>query len=267
MKEIIQLLTKRLNYLNELKEKVSHDLTTLPSGKILVSRSNDTYQYYKLEGNQKKYITKQNIDYIIGIAQYQYAKELMSKLLNYEKFLNKTINYLSHNNLENVYTNYSDGKKQLLTPYILPKDTFILRWKKAQASIIENQQSNFPNYSVPEILTDAGEFVRSKSEKIIADKLFSIGIPYAYEVPLYLKNFGYIRPDFKILNAETKKEYIWEHFGLLDDKDYLNKALKKINDYNKNGYYVGENLIITYETKDMPLDTSLIQRMINKYLV
>ena len=47
-----------------------------------------------------------------------------------------------------------------------------------------------------EIYTERGERVRSKSEKIIADKLFLQNIPYHYERPIYLKGFGMVYPDF-----------------------------------------------------------------------
>ena len=78
-----------------------------------------------------------------------------------------------------------------------------------------------------EILTEKGESVKSKSEKIIADKLNMMNIPYCYEVPLYLKGYGYVKPDFKVLNVATRKEYYWEHYGMMDNKDYIIKALKK----------------------------------------
>jgi hypothetical protein len=46
--------------------------------------------------------------------------------------------------------------------------------------------------------TERGELVRSKSELVIADKLYARGIDYAYEQPLVLPN-GHIRyPDFTI---------------------------------------------------------------------
>ena len=58
------------------------------------------------------------------------------------------------------------------------------------------------------IITEKGEAVRSKSEKIIADKLYMKEIPYVYEQPLYLKGYGYVVPDFKILNVRTKKRIL-----------------------------------------------------------
>lgn len=59
----------------------------------------------------------------------------------------------------------------------------------------------------PVILTNRGERVRSKSEKIIADCFFRKGIPYKYECPLYLKGLGIIYPDFTILSKKQDRKF------------------------------------------------------------
>lgn len=46
------------------------------------------------------------------------------------------------------------------------------------------------------ILTDRGERVRSKTEKIMADYFYRKGIEYKYEQPIYLKGLGTVYPDF-----------------------------------------------------------------------
>ena len=48
----------------------------------------------------------------------------------------------------------------------------------------------------PVILTEKGERVRSKSEKIMADYFYRNGIFYKYERPLYLPGVGIVYPDF-----------------------------------------------------------------------
>lgn len=40
--------------------------------------------------------------------------------------------------------------------------------------------------------TEKGEIVRSKSEKIIADRYHGLGIPYIYELPIRMKELSYI---------------------------------------------------------------------------
>ena len=113
------------------------------------------------------------------------------------------------------------------------------------------------------ILTEQGEIVRSKSEKIIADKLSLTKIPYYYEVPICLNGFGFVRPDFTILNPYTLKEYYWEHLGMMSSPEYVDKALSKIELYTANGILPGRNLILSYESESHPVSTNYISTLIS----
>ena len=115
-----------------------------------------------------------------------------------------------------------------------------------------------------EIITERGERVRSKSEKIIADKLFSLGIPYRYEYPLDLSGGVRVYPDFTILKLPEREEVYLEHFGMMDDTDYVEKVLYKLNTYEKNKIYPGVNLFITHETSKSPLNTRALDAILKK---
>ena len=71
-------------------------------------------------------------------------------------------------------------------------------------------------------------------------------------------------PDFTILCKSNRREIIWEHLGLLDDPDYLEKSIWKIALYERNGYFLGDRLIITYETKKHPLDIKLAEEKMER---
>ncbi len=58
----------------------------------------------------------------------------------------------------------------------------------------------------PIFYTHKGERVRSKSEVIIANLLYKYQIPYRYEFPLTIKDFGITYPDFLILNVRKKRK-------------------------------------------------------------
>jgi len=115
---------------------------------------------------------------------------------------------------------------------------------------------------VPEIYSDRGERVRSKSEKMIADKLFQLGIPYKYEAPLILEPIGRVYPDFTILNKASRKEIYWEHLGMMDNPEYAEKAVRKINTYESNGKLLGRDVILTFETMRYPLDMRRVEEML-----
>jgi DNA helicase IV len=60
-------------------------------------------------------------------------------------------------------------------------------------------------------ITLAGEYVKSRGEKIIADFLFEHGIAYTYERPVYWDRSVY-RPDFAIFDGG--RDIIIEHWAL-----------------------------------------------------
>ena len=116
-------------------------------------------------------------------------------------------------------------------------------------------------------MTERGERVRSKSEKIIADKLYMLGIPYRYEFPIVLEGNIKMYPDFTILKMPERKEVYLEHFGKLDDEAYINITIMKLNTYEKNGIYVGVNLFFTYETNRKALNVKALDKMLRTLFV
>ena len=71
-------------------------------------------------------------------------------------------------------------------------------------------------------------------------------------------------PDFTILNTAAKEEVYLEHFGMMDNKEYVETVIHKLNTYAKNGIVVGVNLFITYETSKNPLDIKALDTLIRK---
>ena len=104
--------------------------------------------------------------------------------------------------------------------------------------------------------TENGDLVRSKSEVIIADKLYSRGIEYAYEQPLRLPNGRVRYPDFTISDSATGMTFYWEHLGLLSDPAYRARWERKRAEYLAAGISPwtdgkeAENVLV--ETRDSP---------------
>lgn len=53
----------------------------------------------------------------------------------------------------------------------------------------------------------------------------------------------------------------------MDQEEYSRKAIKKIKTFEKNGYFIGEQIILTYETKTHPLNMRVAERLIERYLL
>ena len=62
-----------------------------------------------------------------------------------------------------------------------------------------------------------------------------------------------------------RKTLFWEHAGLIDDADYRNDLLAKIVTYEENGYFPGEDLILTAETQKRPFNLRDVQRVVDHY--
>ncbi len=122
--------------------------------------------------------------------------------------------------------------------------------------------------------TERGELVRSKSEVVIADKLYARGIDYAYEQLLVLPN-GQVRyPDFTIEDRARGVTFYWEHLGKCEDPAYRARWDQKlaeymawgILDYEKGGGPRG-TLIVTRDGPDGGLDATEIARVIDEVIL
>ncbi len=120
--------------------------------------------------------------------------------------------------------------------------------------------------------TEQGEVVRSKSELIIANLLYQNKnhLLYKYERPLKIKTDGKIKiiyPDFSILNIHTGKIKFWEHAGKMDNSDYADEFVRKININSANGLLLGHDVILTFETSEHPLDIKNVKRIVSEDLL
>ena len=139
------------------------------------------------------------------------------------------------------------------------------KYEKEKISWMNGQYKCNPSH--PENLihkTMQGHLVRSKSEVIIANTLYMNQIPYRYENQLEVKGV-ILYPDFTILHPKTNNLCYWEHFGMMDDSIYVKNAIKKIEQYGKSGYVQGRNFIATFESKEAPLNTFTINRVIQDF--
>ena len=111
--------------------------------------------------------------------------------------------------------------------------------------------------------TSHGLKVRSKSEMLIAEKLYEHGLPFRYEQILQIDGVDYA-PDFTIRRCDGSIVY-WEHCGLTGNSRYMNHHWRKMQIYVEAGITPWKNLIITYDDENGFLDLSVIEsEIINK---
>lgn len=261
MDEIKQKLKERQKYLLQIKKEKLNAIKNVPEGKLRISCCGNRTQYYQRNSTKDingSYIKDKNL--AKTLAQKEYDKKVISlaekELCVIDRFF---CNYPMVN-IEEYYKTLHVERQKLIFPVVEPIEKFVEKWEKD-----EYQRKGFSE-EVPEYYTVKGERVRSKSELIIADFLEREGVPYHYERPLCMKNYGIIYPDFTVLNIRNRKEFYWEHLGMMDEAEYAEKAIQKIMTFEQHGYFQGENLIITYETRKIPLNQKILKIMVERYL-
>ncbi|MBR6626647.1 MAG: hypothetical protein IKL04_01510, partial [Lachnospiraceae bacterium] len=158
------------------------------------------------------------------------------------------------------YDKLKSYRRDIINDMLVSDVAYIRRWQEA-----EYESKEFAE-GAPEIFTEKGERVRSKSEKIIADKLYALGIPYRYEYPITIGG-TVLYPDFMILKMPEREEIYLEHLGMLDNEGYAENVLFKLDTYERNGYFLGEKLFFTHETGKNPLNTKVLDNMLRRILL
>lgn len=223
-------------------------------------------QYY-FRDNPKdksgKYVQKKEEKKIGLYLQKKYDEDVL-RLINQEKeYLEKFISdsKITSETIQNLYSSQPKEIKDMIVPVDMSDDDFALEWLSMpyEKKAIDEEKNTSR--------TDNGEVVRSKSEMNIANALLKFEIPYKYECPFVLSTGQVIYPDFTVLNKRTRKEIYWEHRGMMDDREYAKAAVIRLKRMEKEGVFLGDNLVITEETSASPLGTEEIEMIINHYFL
>lgn len=257
MKTIESMLYKEMCQLEKIAEQAEERLKTVPQGQLRISKNKNRVEYYyKSEnGNGDKgngrYLKKNEVSLAKRIAQRDYDERVLKYVKKRIRVIELFVENYKRSSLDGPYQQTNSYRRELIDTMIVSDDEFVKRWQAVKYEgkpFVDKEQV---------IITEKGERVRSKSEKIIADKLYMLGIPYRYECPLTLDENITIHPDFTILRMPMREEVYLEHFGMMDDMDYVNATICRINIYERSGIYPGERLFFTHETSKSPLNTKI----------
>lgn len=146
-----------------------------------------------------------------------------------------------------------------------PYSQFIISFlQKEYSEIIEWYNGDYQqNKEFPENLqftVKLGFKVRSKSEVIIADWLYEVGILFHYEEKILLSGEESF-PDFFVPITIAEK-YAWEHFGAMDNEKYFHRTRGRILNYMDHHWFPGINMITTYETRKNPLSEEQVENQV-----
>lgn len=254
-------MLNRKEYLEKLQTEIEQALKHSPHGKLRVSNDRGKPRYYQItdaKDTHGRYLSKKERDLACGLAQKDYMQRLYQQVKEELADIEMYIVKYSRKNLERAYDELNEYRRNIVVPMVVSDELFAKRWE------LEPYETN-PYYPEEKVYsTKKDEFVRSKSEVLLADMYYELAIPYRYEAKLQLTNGKIKYPDFTILKTGTREVIYHEHLGLLDDEEYRQANFMKLDEYRRNGIFPGKNLIITYETAGCYLNMKEIKKMVQE---
>lgn len=266
MKKLLEELHHMSKQLEKLlwyvKSDVRQTSKTYIEGNLVLRKTKKRTMYYRYTGKDSplQYISLSNIAVLAPLAQKRYDKQVVKTATERKQLVDGFIEELEklkdQDDLSHIYKDLPMELKTLVKPHLDDDEAFIKHWmdKNVGHNTIKNNTGNY---------TQKGEHVRSKSEILIADRLYAKGVPYHYE-PVFdpTEDHTQLSPDFLILNVKTRKNYVWEHLGRMGDQDYRADNLWKLEQYANAGFIQGVNMIVTHESSKYPLSTRLVDQII-----
>lgn len=241
--------------------KLLEHLKEQPPGDLVCVKNGIYHRWHSHVDGKVLCISKRNTQELTTLAQKKYL------LSEYEDTLDEIAAlelYLAHFNPDESRTskllNEGSPYLPLLSNNQQPNSDELNEW------IREAYEQN-PQYLEHKIHRSlSGNMVRSKSESLIDNALYYNKIPFRYECKLQLGETTFY-PDFTIKHPKNMQIYYWEHFGMMDNAAYRNNHYSKLVIYNNYGIFQSVNLIVTYETKDNPLDAIIIDNLIQQHFI
>lgn len=261
MQGLKNMLLQEKLHLQDVIARAKSQIEDVPEGYLRISKDKNQVRYYHcLDDRYGKYISKKNEQLARQLAQKNYNYDIIKKAKKRLNQITKLLQNYSDDEIEQIYLSMHVERQALVQPVEPTFEQRVKQWFGQPYNGKEFQEG------VPVILSERGDRVRSKSEKILADFFYRNNIPYLYEKPLYLNGYGTVYPDFTFFSKKLGQEIYWEHEGMMDKPEYARTAIKKLDLYQMNGILQGERLIITFETEQDVLNTKLISALVEKYL-
>ncbi|WP_053942608.1 hypothetical protein [Kallipyga gabonensis] len=259
-------LIKRTKQYRSVQSFIENQSIMAMEGWLEMRQSGTARRYYSCvyDRNQgktvRKYLRKEQLGLAKELAQKAYYRKVQCAIDRCLPLMEELGRRIHEEDIGKLYDDLPDARKELIHPVMMTKKDRLAQWMD------EAYSPNPMPKSSRSIVTKLGEIVRSKSEKILADLFYDAGVPYKYECPLRLRGGRILYPDFTFLDPRSLEEVYWEHFGLMDDVGYMNRALEKIKLYGRSGYRLGERLLVSFESSEVYIDFDLVRQTVEERL-
>ena len=264
---LIEEIRKNIKKLDELLVLLKKKTELKIPGSLLCSKRKEVFEYYIVqEDGRRQYLGEDKHDMVVLLAKKKHYQKMMDTAERERMQFVGCLKILERDgalsDIDEVYPSLHEGIRKLCGPFTITDDGYVSRWLKKYSCLRDNRQLNGQNKTLK------GEYVKSKSEVIIADRLTYYGVPYVYEVTTAAEDYWDVRsPDFFILNKRTRQEFYWEHLGRMGDPNYAAKNQIKMEQFAKQGIIMGKNLIVSLECGDRPLSTEYVDSVIKALLL
>ena len=260
MHHIKSELESRIYNLKQIIKKKEEELSVVPEGSVHICQSGNRIQFYLKKDGRRIYLKESQSKLVEKLIRKDYDQKVLAAAKKELKELEKLSKNYPKTTCEEIFEKLHEERKRVVNSIWVPDQEYVEQWE-AEEYVKKGFREGAPEY-----YTNKGERVRSKTEILIANALEKHKIPYHYEKPLNLNSYLTVHPDFTILNVRKRKEIYWEHLGMMDDPEYCEHALGRINAYEMEGIFPGDGLILTHETGKMPINSKMIEKMIVQYL-
>ncbi len=245
--------------LEETIHSLQEKLKTYPEGKFYCTRDGNHYKWYHSQGPKQTYIPKADYLFAQQLAEKKYLSKKLNELIHEKRAIDFYLRHHSDNTSEQWFAEHPEYH-ELLAPLFQTHSEELSNWIKSPFKT----NPKYPEHCIHRSIS--GNILRSKSESLIDMALYVKGIPFRYECELHLSE-SIIYPDFTIRHPITGDVYYWEHFGKMDNPKYAQNCIAKLQHYTTHGILPGINLITTYESKEKPLTSETIERIINEFFI
>lgn len=254
---------------NQVKDRIVDlqvEAESLPDGELYILASGPVPRFYKRlpkVGNRKKERRigiKKDPDTLNALVRKKYITSALVLLNKNAELLEELINHFSTADENSVMMGFMEKYPELSKAVYSGEKKDVI-WQGAGTGA---EDATYHPENLKSTASD-GSRRRSVGELLIGTKLDHYNIPYRYEVQAH-PDLPYM-PDFTIKRPRDGKVIYWEHFGMVNDDEYMEGNRKKLIEYESVGIVPWENLIITYNQRDGGINEKLIDAMIHGWLL
>lgn len=256
-----EYVKRELEAEKERRKLYQSELKRLPKGKLYISDVKGNSYFYMRRDGRKHYLGKEARKEIEQLQQRRLLESAVKNIDANIPLMEKFVVDYKETGLENLLKNMPKAY-QMKSSNAAPFADFINveEWEKQPYNRNARHKEELRHKTLK------GDFVRSKSEVILANILTSRNIAYHYE-EIEKINGVLVAPDFKIAVESESKFRLLEHCGMIGDENYRNTFLWKLRNYIEGGYLPWRDVIFTFDDMDGSIDTQSIHKLVDFFFI